>query len=535
VPVRLGPLLSGRKRWIIALFSVVVLGAVSFTIVQASATSTPAVKTVQPGTFAGSAFDACTAPSTASMATWKAKSPYRAIGIYIGGNNRGCAQPNLTADWVRTEVAAGWHLIPLYVGPQASCTGATQKKNLIDNGKPVSMGAAAAADAAKQAAALGLAAQSVIIYDMEAYSTSDAACRTGVLSFMSAWTSTLHDLGYLSGFYSSMGSGGADQVANYSVAGYVKPDYIDFARWDKVATVSDAAIPSTYWAGHRRMKQYAGGHTETYGGVTINIDNNLVDFAPLPAAKMADFDRNGWSDVMGRVTSSGDVALFRGNGTNVVAGGSKVKSGWKGFNAIVRIGDLNRDGHDDVVGRTSNGYLTIYYGPSFTTNKVLSKDFARYREITAIGDLNGDGYPDLVAAETSTHNLFFFPGGSGTKLGARKAIAYGGWQNVAELAGVGDFNRDGHPDLIARKTSSNQLYLYLGGKGTIGPAKLMSAPGFAGYRDLIGVGDFDRDGFVDLAAVQSSTGNLMLFRGTGSALLAGTRLATGFGGRSPLL
>jgi hypothetical protein len=188
-----------------------------------------------------------------------------------------------------------------------------------------------------------------------------------------------------------------------------------------------------------------------------------------------------------------------------------------------------------VVGRTSNGYLTLYYGPSFTTSKLLGKDFARMREITAIGDLNGDGYPDLVAAETSTHNLFFYPGASGTKLGARKVIAYGGWNNVAELAGVGDFNRDGHPDVIARKISSGQLYLYLGGKGTIGPAHLMSAPAFSAYRDLIGIGDFDRDGFVDLAAVQSSNGDLMLFRGTGSALVSGVRVSTGFGGRSPLL
>src|SRR3954452_585521 len=52
--------------------------------------------TVQPATFTGYGFDACTAPSTSVMQAWKA-SPYRAVGIYIGGVGRGCKQqPNLT-------------------------------------------------------------------------------------------------------------------------------------------------------------------------------------------------------------------------------------------------------------------------------------------------------------------------------------------------------------------------------------------------------------------------------------------------------
>ena len=117
-----------RKRVVRSVFGVVVLLLSTLTLARADAeVSALATTTVQPGTFSGKAFDACTAPSSAAMAAWKA-SPYRAIGIYIGGNNRGCTQANLTADWVRTQVAAGWKLIPLYVGPQASCTRSTQAR-----------------------------------------------------------------------------------------------------------------------------------------------------------------------------------------------------------------------------------------------------------------------------------------------------------------------------------------------------------------------------------------------------------------------
>src|SRR5690349_6203206 len=66
----------------------------------------------QPGTYGGAGFDACTAPSSATMAAWLA-SPYRAVGVYFGGDNRACAQPNLTPAWVAEQQAAGWHLLPL--------------------------------------------------------------------------------------------------------------------------------------------------------------------------------------------------------------------------------------------------------------------------------------------------------------------------------------------------------------------------------------------------------------------------------------
>ena len=72
--------------------------------------------------FTGYAFDACNAPGQAALAAWLA-SPYRAIGIYIGGVNRACANGQLSPAWTAGATAAGWSLIPLYVGLQAPCVG----------------------------------------------------------------------------------------------------------------------------------------------------------------------------------------------------------------------------------------------------------------------------------------------------------------------------------------------------------------------------------------------------------------------------
>jgi glycoside hydrolase-like protein/VCBS repeat protein len=513
-----------RKLALKASFAVVVLAASAFTLARATAATT--YTTVQPGTFAGSAFDACAAPASASMKAWKKASPYKGIGIYIGGSNRGCAQPNLTPAWVKEQVTAGWKLLPLYVGPQATCTTVSSKKSRIDNAHADSQGRTTAADAAAKAAALGLARQTVIIYDLEAYTTGDAACVRGILGFMNGWTQRLHELGYLSGFYSSLGSGVADQVANYDAAGYTRPDYLDFARWDEVSTVTDPAIPATYWPPHRRMKQYRGGHPETWGGVKINIDSNLVDFAPLPSARMADFDGSGFSDVLAKNWTTGTLYLYPGNGTTVAPGLRRsLGTGWNSMNAILRIGDLNRDGREDVVARQGNGDVWLYpgTGTGLGTRKKVGAGWGVLSQLTPVGDLTKDGYPDLVAVQGG--KLFLYPGASGVKFGARKQIGAAGWGNISELAGVGDFNNDGYNDLVGRETSTGVLWVWAGGKGTIG-GRTSLGTGWSTLRDVVGVGDFNRDGYADIAAIRPADNGLLLFPGTGKALKPAIRLAT---------
>ena len=42
------------------------------------------------------------------------------------------------------------------------------------------------------------------------------------------------------------------------------------------------SLPDSMWANHQRVHQYIGGHNESYGGVTINIDTNAVDAPGSP-------------------------------------------------------------------------------------------------------------------------------------------------------------------------------------------------------------------------------------------------------------
>ena len=496
----------------------------------ASPGATPAKP--EPGTFTGKGFDACSAPSSATMDAWLS-SPYRAIGIYFGGVNRACAQPALTADWVTHQQANGWHLLPVYFGLQAPCT-TSDKKYLIDPAQAVAQGRSAADAAVTAAAGIGLPRNSTLFFDMEAYAPSDAACTSTVLGFLGAWTSRLHDRGYFSGVYGSLGSTVRDLVDDYRSTVRPHPDYLWFARYDGLATVDNASIPAGYWSPHRRIHQYQGGHNETYGGATINIDNDFVDVQPLPGPRFSDFTGNGWGDVLGRDKVSGTLYLYPGNGTNLEPRTS-LGTGWKNLSALTRFGDFNRDGHEDVIARdSSTGYLWLYPGTgSRLGSRIrLGTGWNSMREITAVGDLNGDGYADLLAVQKSNGYLYFYPG-RGTSLGARASLGPG-WNTMTELAGVGDLTGDGKRDLVARLTSTGTLYLYPGKGVGFGP-RISLGTGWSGRRSLIGVGDFNRDGHPDLMAIDSSTGTLYLYPGKTGGLSARIRLAGGWTNLAPLL
>jgi hypothetical protein len=216
----------------------------------------------------GAGFDACNAPSASQMAAWTApNSPFKVVGIYIGGSLRACAaQPNLTPAWVSAEAQAGWHFMPLYVGWQAmNWTPGTPLT------VPAQLGSQSADDAIAQAQALGFGAGSVLYYDMEAY---PATAESAAMTFLSAWSVELRAKGYRSAVYSSESSGIDDLVANLGKIS--EPDVIDVANWNGQEDADPGAAPSADWP-HQRVHQYEGGANATYGGVTINIDLDYFD------------------------------------------------------------------------------------------------------------------------------------------------------------------------------------------------------------------------------------------------------------------
>jgi hypothetical protein len=226
--------------------------------------------------YSGGGFDTCAAPSVSQMSAWMA-SPYRSVGIYIGGVNRACGDGNLSASWVSSVEGQGWSLLPLYVGLQAPCVSQAGLAT-IDPTVAGYEGVAAADDAAARAANFGLPPGSPIYFDMEGYATS-ASCSATVELFLSGWTTELHNMGYISGVYGSSASTIADQAGIYQNPGYDHADDIWFADWNGCPSNVDPYFSNAFWSGYQRVHQYMANSAETWGGVTIDIDRDYVDGA----------------------------------------------------------------------------------------------------------------------------------------------------------------------------------------------------------------------------------------------------------------
>ncbi len=235
--------------------------------------------------YSGLAFDTCTAPPLTSIQAWNA-SPYRAVGVYIGGITRTCAQPQLTPSWVASVGALKWRLLPIYKGLQPPCGGKpTDAKISRAVATARGQGTAAAADAVAKAKALGMLSGSAVYNDIEAYTQTDASCRNGVLAFVSGWTKEMHRLGYVSGVYMNLNLGAKQLTDVYTSTAYARPDALWIARWDGNQSLTGwADVPDVRWQLHQRAKQFQGDHTETHGGVTINIDSDRLD---APVATLA--------------------------------------------------------------------------------------------------------------------------------------------------------------------------------------------------------------------------------------------------------
>lgn len=227
------------------------------------------------GTNQGKGFEACAAPSTSTMQAWWSNTPWSWVGVYVGGAVRACSQPNLTSTWFNTTYAQGWRYQLIWVGPQAPCTTFGSRIS-YDTATAYQQGKNEAVSAWNAVHNLGFgnATNTPIVYDMESF-PNDASCRAAVKSFMQGWVDQLAVApAQVSGMYGSACGSYVQDLASLARP----PFYVWPAAWDGDPSVYHVSCVSTSsWTNHQRVKQYQGGHNETWGGVTLNIDTDCAD------------------------------------------------------------------------------------------------------------------------------------------------------------------------------------------------------------------------------------------------------------------
>ncbi len=268
--------------------------------------------------------------------------------------------------------------------------------------------------------------------------------------------------------------------------------------------------------------------------LTMSRTVNISTAAPV----RHDYINNSWEpdglgDVVG-LKPNGVISYIPANGKGGF-GTTMSASGWPSTVTLVPFGDLNGDRDNDILVRYTSGELRAYRtghaqtfitGTSYTS---FGKGWNQYNLLTHPGDITGDGRPDLMARKASTGEVFLYKGTSGNRLAARVRIATN-WSGYKKIVGVGDLNGDGRGDLLAQD-KSNTLWRY-DGNGTGGfRARVKVAVNWGGnYNTVVGIGDITGDGRADIVS-RDTTGTVWRNNGNGKGALGPrTKIATGWQG-----
>ena len=216
--------------------------------------------------------------------------------------------------------------------------------------------------------------------------------------------------------------------------------------------------------------------------------------------------------------------LFLPQVVNAVAGiGVGMPLHTAGANALngMAVGDFNGDGKADLAQAGANG-ITILRGKgdgTFQAGVTYAAGTASgtVPQAVAVGDFNGDGHADLVCGYGNNISVLLGNGDGTFQTAVQYAAAGPASGHGPAAVGVGDFNGDGVAD-IAAISEDNVTSVYLGnGDGTFAPAAGYGTSFGSLGQVTIAIGDFNGDGVADIATGDSFTGlSIRLGNGDGT-------------------
>jgi hypothetical protein len=163
----------------------------------------------------------------------------------------------------------------------------------------------------------------------------------------------------------------------------------------------------------------------------------------------------------------------------------------------VAVGDFNHDGKLDVaVASPFHPYIQVLMGNGDGTFQAPVNYAVSSPEFVASADLNHDGKLDLVVGNDPGSLSIFLGNGDGT---FQAAVPYNA-PCAPVFVAVADFNGDGRPDIMASYADGNCPFfsVLLGnGDGSFREPPINTTPSY--MPTGIGIGDFNRDGKLDVA------------------------------------
>jgi probable HAF family extracellular repeat protein len=256
---------------------------------------------------------------------------------------------------------------------------------------------------------------------------------------------------------------------------------------------------------HQVQLQFFDGNTPTSSGP---IANSPFD-ASWSVVAQADYNGDGNQDLVYRHASDGLTEIQLLKGASGIGGGVITNNPFDASWNIVAAGDFNGDGKSDLAWRRpSDGLVEEQFlngNNAIGGGIIQGNPFDASWNIVASSDFNSDGKSDLVWQRPSDGlvEIEFLNGLHVAGGGIILSNPFGqGWS----VAGAGDFNGDGHTDLVWHRASDGLTEIqFLNGITPTGGGAIINNPFDASW-SVAGTSDFNGDGRADLVWRHSGDG-----------------------------
>ncbi len=246
-------------------------------------------------------------------------------------------------------------------------------------------------------------------------------------------------------------------------------------------------------------KYAAKGGTKRAAAAAAGTDElNFGDLTGDGKADLAAIDSSGTLWVY-----PGKAYVYSGTGTrskSLFSARIKVGTGWGKFTSLVRHGDFNADGLQDILTRDTQGRLFFYAGTGnpaamFKKGTQAGTGWGGFTSIAGGGDLSGDGRDDLLGQKkTGELVLYYGTNNPAAPFKAKGAVIGSGWKGDL-LTSYGDWTADGRTEWMFRNTAG-AVYQYDSKSGTfpIGArTPVFDAPDGFILKNMVGMGNLTSD------------------------------------------
>jgi hypothetical protein len=347
---------------------------------------------------------------------------------------------------------------------------------------------------------------------------------------------------YASSAYAEISPGGTSlQDGGYyltqGAASYNQLDDAGRNRWGDYSGVAiDPTDNNSFWL----FNQYAASANSwgtTIGGVVVPaagqaavwemngtnvVGGGTVSPNPGPswnAVGMGGFFGAGSSGILWQ-NASGQPAIWDMNGASVIGGGTPSFNPGPSWRAV-GTGDFNGDGFSDILWQNADGQAAIWEmnGTNVVGGGNVGPDPGSGWKAVGTGDFNGDGCSDILWQNVDGEVAIWELDGTTQIPGGSQILPINpgpSWQVI----GTGDFNADGHSDILFQNAFSGQVAIWeMNGTSVIGGGVVSVVPG-PSWR-AVGTGDFNGAGDSGILFQNTASGQVAIWDMNGANIIDG--------------